>query len=108
MHASWRALLHASRTADGVGDGLMTGSLWEGRGDGSRGSRNGWKCGWTGLGGVRGCVVAAGMKSARLRWNGLWRGERSNSVAWPYSRMNWWQLVLPSFGVSVAVLTDLT
>ena len=31
----------------GGGGGLRTGSLWDGRGDGSRGSRNGWKCGWT-------------------------------------------------------------
>ena len=59
----------------GGGGGLRTGSLWDGRGDGSRGSRNGWKCGGTDFGGVVGGVVAAGMKRARLGRNGLWRGR---------------------------------
>ena len=63
-----------------------------------------------GFGGSEGLCGGCGYEERTLEVERVVAGgeERSNSVAWPYSRMNWWQLALPSFGVSVAVLTDLT
>ena len=62
-----------------------------------------------GFGGSEGLCGGCGYEERALEVERIVAGGgRSNSVAWPYSRMNWWQLALPSFGVSVAVLTDLT